>query len=125
MATGLSPANANAALDAIRTNTPFIQLHIGDPGAAGTANPATETSRKAVTFGAASNATGTSTMSNTAAVSWTGILGSQDATHFSIWNASTAGTFLHSGTITANPYTAGDTYTAAIAAIVLTLTTAG
>jgi hypothetical protein len=116
MATGLAPAGANTPLDAIRTDTPFIQLHVGDPGGAGTANPAIETTRKAVTFGAATN---------TAQVQWTNIAGSQDATHFTIWNAATAGTFKFSGTITANPYTAGDTYTAAVGAIVLTITTAG
>jgi hypothetical protein len=118
MATGLSAANANAALDAIRTDTPFMQLHVGDPGAAGTANVATETTRKAVTFGAAS----ASSMANTVAVTWTSIAGSQDATHFSIWDASTAGNFLCSGTITANAYTAGDTYEAAIGAITVSIT---
>ena len=125
MATGLAPAGANTPLDAIRTDTPFIQLHVGDPGGSGTANPAIETTRKAVTFGAASNSAGVSTMTNTAQVQWTNIAGSQDATHFTIWNAATAGTFKFSGTITANPYTAGDTYTAAVGAIVLTITTAG
>ena len=120
MPTGIAPAGANTALDAIRTDTPFIQLHIGDPGAAGTANLATETTRKAVTFGAAAGGV----MSNTAQVQWTGIAGSQDATHFSIHNAASAGTFKFSGTITANPYTAGDTYTAAIGAITLTIAVA-
>lgn len=120
MATGISAAGANTALDAIRTDTPYIQLHTADPGAAGTANVATETTRKAVTFGAASGGS----MTNTAQVQWTSIAGSQDATHFSIWNASTAGTFKMSGTITANAYTAGDTYTAAASAITLSISVA-
>lgn len=120
MAEGIAPAGANTALDAIRTDTPFIQLHIGAPGAAGTANLATETTRKAVTFGAAS----AGVMLNTAVVQWTGILGSQDATHFTIWNAASAGTFKFSGLITANPYTAGDTYTAQIGAISLSISVA-
>lgn len=118
--TGIAAAGANTALDAIRTDTPFIQLHTGDPGAAGTANVATETTRKAVTFGAAAGGS----MTNSAQVQWTNIAGSQDATFFTIWNASSAGTFKFSGTITANPYTAGDTYTAAISAIVLTIAVA-
>lgn len=117
MPTGIAPAGANTALDAIRTDTPFIQLHIGDPGAAGTANPATETTRKAVAFNAASGGV----MTNSAQVQWTNIAGSQDATHFTIWNAASAGTFKFSGTITANPYTAGDTYTAAAGAISLSI----
>lgn len=117
MALGPSATIANAALTGAAT-TAFMQLHIGDPGAAGTANVATETLRKSVTFGAAA----AGSMTNTAAVQWTNITGSQDATHFSIFDAATAGTFKWSGTITANPYTAGDTYTAAISAIVLSIT---
>ena len=120
MAEGISAAGANTPLDAIRTDTPFIQLHVGAPGASGTANVATETTRKAVTFGAASGGS----MTNTAQVQWTSIAGSQDATHFTIWNASSAGTFKFSGTITANAYTAGDTYTAAVSAITLSITVA-
>jgi len=122
MATGLAVAQANAALDAIRTDTPYMQLHVGDPGAAGTANKATETTRKAVTFNAASGGS----MTNSAQVQWTNIAGSQDATHFSIWNTATdgTGTFKMSGTITANAYTAGDTYTAAVSAITLSISVA-
>lgn len=120
MATGIASAQADVALNAIRTDTPYIQLHVGDPGAAGTANKATELTRKAVTFGVASGGV----MTNSAQVQWTNIAGSQDATHFSIWNTATdgTGTFKYSGTITANAYTAGDTYTAAIGGITLTIT---
>ena len=39
------------------------------------------------------------------------IAGTEDYTHFSAWTASTAGTFLFSGTITANAVTIGDTFT--------------
>jgi hypothetical protein len=123
--TGIAASQANAALDAIRTDTPYVQLHVGDPGAAGTANKATEVTRKAVTFSAASGGV----MTNSAQVQWTNIAGSQDATHFTVWRGSGAatdgtGTFAFSGTITANPYTAGDTYTAAVSAITLTVTAA-
>lgn len=122
---GIAAGQANIALDAIRTDTPFIQLHIGEPGAAGVTNKATEVTRKAVTFGAASGGI----MTNSAQVQWTNIAGSQDATHFSVWRGAGAGTdgtgtFAFSGTITANPYTAGDTYTAAISAITLTIVVA-
>ena len=122
MATGLAAAQANTALDAIRTDTPYIQLHVGDPGAAGTANKATETTRKSITFNAASGGS----MTNSAQVQWTNIAGSQDATHFSIWNTATdgTGTFKFSGTITANAYTAGDTYTASVGAITLSISVA-
>lgn len=122
MATGIAPLQANTALDAIRTDGPYVQLHIGDPGSAGTANKATEVTRKAVTFSAASGGV----MTNSAQVQWTSIAGSQDATHFSLWRGTGAatdgtGTFCYSGTITANAYSAGDTYTAAASAITLTI----
>ena len=120
MATGIASAGANTALDAIRTDTPYIQLHTADPGAAGTTSIATETTRKAVTFGAASGAS----MTTTADIVWTSIAGSQDATHFTIWNAASAGTFKFSGTITANAYTAGDTLTIATGSLTLTITPA-
>lgn len=124
MALGPSAALANSWLDALCRNVSYanatfwVQLHIGDPGAAGTANTATETTRKQVTFGSAASG---GSIANTVAVSWTVIAGSQDASHFSIWTASSAGTFLGSGLITANAYTAGDTYTAGVGAITLSL----
>ena len=118
--TGIAASVANTALDSIRTDTPFIKLHVGDPGAAGANNAAAETTRKAVTFGAAAGGV----MTNSASFQWVGITGSEDATHFSVWNAAAAGTFKGSGTITANAYTAGDTYTVAISACTMTITVA-
>ena len=126
MAVGISSYAANALFNAIGNNTSFavaqayIQLHVGDPGAAGTANTATETTRKSVSFGAASGGA----ISNDAEIEWTSISGSQDATHFSLWDASTSGNYLGSGTITANSYTAGDTYTIAVGDLDLSLTVA-
>jgi hypothetical protein len=126
MAEGISSYTATAVLDAIGNNTSFavatayLQLHTGAPGAAGTTNVATETTRKAVSFGAAS----AGAISNDAQVQWTSIAGSEDATHWSLWDASTSGNFLGSGTITANAYTAGDTLTFAIGDIDLAFTTA-
>jgi len=113
MAHGLSAYLCNAWLDALANNTSYavaqvyIKLHTGDPGAAGTANAATETTRKAASFGAAS----AGAITSDADISWTNISGSQDASHFTAWDSLTTGNFLFSGTITANPYTAGDTYT--------------
>jgi hypothetical protein len=126
MATGLSAYTANKFLDALGNATAFsvtdvyIKLHVGDPGANGTSNPATETTRKVVTFAAASNGT----IASDSAATWTNIVGSQDATHFTSWDNLTAGNFLFSGTITSNPYTAGDTVTIASAALTASLTVA-
>lgn len=113
MATGLSPFVANGWLDALGNSTPFsvgavwIQLHVGDPGVAGTALPAAETSRRQVSFGAASGAS----LVSDADVSWVNVSGSQDAEFFSAWSAASGGNFLFSGTIVAGAYTAGDTFT--------------
>ena len=113
MATGLSSYLCNSFLNALRNNTSYavtqvyIKLHVGDPGSAATANAATETTRKSVSFAAAS----AGAIASDADISWTNIAGSQDATHFSAWDSLTVGNFLFSGTITGNAYTAGDTYT--------------
>jgi hypothetical protein len=113
MATGLSAYLCNSFLNALGNNTSYavtqvyIKLHVGDPGAAATANAATETTRKSVSFAAAS----AGAIASDADISWTNIAGSQDATHFSAWDSLTVGNFLFSGTITGNAYTAGDTYT--------------
>jgi len=112
MAHGIGSYLGNAWLNALGNNTSFavaqvyVKLHVGDPGANGTANPATETTRKAVSFGVASAGVLTSDDD----VTWTNIAGSQDANHFTAWDNLSAGNFLFSGTITANPYDAGDTY---------------
>ena len=126
MATGVSSYLANAWLDAVGNNTSFavttvyVKLHVGDPGANGTSNAATETTRKAASFAAAS----TGSIASDAAITWTNIAGSQDATHFTAWDNVSAGNFLFSGTITANAYTAGDTFTISSGALTVSLTLA-
>jgi hypothetical protein len=128
MAVGMSEFTADSILNAVFNATSFsvtnvwVKLHIGDPGAAGTTNAATETTRQQVSMGApGAPSGGIVTIANDAAITWTSIAGSQDATHFSLWDASTGGNFLGSGTITANAYTAGDTYTAGIGAFTVSL----
>jgi len=109
MAVGHSAAEAakivstgsNVALDGS-----YIQLHVDDPGVDGTANGATETTRKVISLGTPA----AGVVTNDTPITWTAISGSQDATYFSLWTASTAGTFLFSGTITAPAYTAGEDY---------------
>ena len=126
MATGISSYLANAWLDALGNNSSFavttvyVKLHVSDPGANGTSGAATETTRKAASFAAAS----TGAIASDAAITWTNIAGSQDATHFTAWDNETAGNFLFSGTITANAYTAGDTFTISSGALTVSLTLA-
>jgi hypothetical protein len=126
MATGLSTYLANSFLNALgnatsySVATPYIKLHVGDPGVNGTTSPAVETTRKSVSFAAAS----AGAIASDADITWTNIAGSEDATHFTAWDNLTAGNFLFSGTITGNPYTAGDTYTIASGSLTASLTIA-
>ena len=126
MARGLSAFAGNAIMDALgnatafSVTTPYVKLHIGDPGAAGTLNAATETTRKSISFGASA----AGVILNDVAITWTNIAGSQDATDFTVWDAAAAGNFLFSGTITANAYVAGDTYTVAIGGMSASVTLA-
>ena len=126
MATGISSYLANAWLDAVGNNTSFavgtvyVKLHVGDPGANGTSNAATETTRKAASFAAASSGS----LASDADITWTNIAGSQDATHFTAWDNVSAGNFLFSGTVTANAYNAGDTFTIASGSLTVSLTLA-
>ena len=126
MAVGISNYLANQWLDALGNNDTFavtnvyVKLHVGDPGSAATANAATETTRKEASFSAASSGS----LTSDAALTWTNIVGSQDATHFSAWDNLTAGNFLFSGTVTANAYTAGDTFTIASTSLTVSLTVA-
>ena len=110
MATGLIAAVANALLAGTGDLSTYkwFQLHDGDPGASGTGNVATETTRKEITWGTPSAA---SQASVTTDLVWTSIAGSEDATFCSIWDAATTGNCGQTGTVTANPYTAGDTLT--------------
>ncbi len=119
MATGMASATAAAVLNCYWNQTNitaptaiWIQLHVGDPGASGTANVATETTRKDVTsvFSAASGGV----LTSDTLVSWTNVASSEDYTHWSIWSASSNGTFYWSGTMTANAVTAGDTFNLAV-----------
>lgn len=126
MAAGISNYLANQWLDALGNNDTFavaavyVKLHVGDPGASATANAAIETSRKEASFSAASSGT----LTSDTALTWTNIAGSQDATFFSAFDNETAGNFLFSGTITANAYTAGDTFTISSGSLTVSLTVA-
>ena len=94
----------------------YLKLHIGNPGEDGTGNPATETTRKAVSFGGASGGSKTST----ATVEWTLVAATETYSHWSLWDNSTAGNCLWFGALSANAaVTAGDTFE--ITSLTLTL----
>lgn len=116
----------NAMLDALARGVVFdndevwIKLHLGDPGAAGTSNPAAETTRKQATFGSAA---ASGAISNTAAVEWTNLPAAETLTHVSLWSASTAGTFLGSDDLSSSATVAiGDTFRIPIGDLDLTIT---
>jgi hypothetical protein len=101
MATGPAAATANTLVDSVTgaAGGGYLQFHIGDPGASGTSNQAGSTTRIAVAWPAASSGSATQTGTATLA-SWAG--GSQTLSHYSLWSASTGGTFRGSGTFTAS-----------------------
>jgi hypothetical protein len=85
----------------------FVQLHTGDPGEDGTANVATESTRKSVTLGAASGGV----RASTADAEWTNVAGTETYSHISLWSAASAGNCWGSGPLAANrAVTAGDTF---------------
>jgi hypothetical protein len=126
MAVGMSSYLANKVLDAMCNNTSlavtsvYIKLHIGDPGSAGTANAAAETTRKLVSFGVAASGA----VSNDAQIQWTSVTGSEDYTHYSAWDALSSGNFLWSGTVTSDAVTAGDMFTIPVGDLDLNITLA-
>lgn len=97
----------------------WVQLHIGAPGAAGTANVAAETTRKQATFGSVA---ATGAISNTAAVEWTLVAATETLTDVTLWTASTAGTYLGQDTLSSSAsVTAGDTFRIPIGDLDITL----
>ena len=125
MATGLASGQADAILDALCRSVAYsdplsfnVKLHIGDPGAAGTSNAAGNTTRKAVTFSAASGGA----ITNSAALNWTSVSTTETYTHVSFWSDIAAGTFLGSDALnTPRSVTAGDNFEIAIGDIDVTL----
>lgn len=125
MATGIAVGQANAILDAYCRSVAYsdpasfnVKLHIGDPGSAGTSNPAGETTRKAVTFSAAS----AGAITNSGALTWTSVSTTETYSHISFWSDISAGTFLGSDALnTPRSVTAGDNFEIAIGDLDVTL----
>jgi hypothetical protein len=114
MAVGLATvAFANALLNTVN-NTSFaipatyVQLHVGDPGAAGTANVSVVTTRQLATFSAAAAGALALSASPTA---WN-MTATETITNISVWSASSGGTFYWSAALSVNKsVTSGDTLT--------------
>jgi hypothetical protein len=100
MVLGLAAATANSYLNVFRGTTytgvtVYCKLHTADPGAAGATAASTMTTRNAVTWNAASG--GSMTLSSLGSYTMTG---TETISHISLWDASTAGTFLESAQLT-------------------------
>ncbi|NBW18290.1 MAG: hypothetical protein EBR82_60985 [Caulobacteraceae bacterium] len=115
----------NKVLDKVFRNTDFtvsgawVRLHTGDPGEDGTANGATETTRKSATFGSAASS---GSISTTADMTWTSYPAAETITHISLWDASTAGNALWKGALTASRTLAiGNTFTISSGSLTITL----
>lgn len=116
MTTGLKASVANAMLDALTGHggafgpeaANYVKLHTGDPGATGASNAATNTTREAITWGAASAGVATST----ADAAWTSVSTTESYSHVSYWDASSAGNFLGSSALSSSrSVVAGDDFT--------------
>ena len=90
----------------IPTNV-YVKLHTADPGEAATTAAASETTRKVTAWAvAASGAIVTS-----ATIEWTNVSATEVYTHWSLWDASTAGNALWTGALSSSAsVTAGDTF---------------
>lgn len=102
MALGASATHANAIVNVLRgidyTGIAglYVNLHTGDPGAAGTANASAVTTRNQLTLAAPSG--GSASLSALAAFNMTA---TETISHFSLWTAASAGTFIGSGQLAA------------------------
>lgn len=85
----------------------YVKLHTGDAGEAGTTNAATEATRKAISFSAASSGS----MASSATVEWTNVAATETYSHWSLWDATTGGNCLWTGALSSSAaVTAGDTF---------------
>jgi hypothetical protein len=128
---GLAPSLVSGWLNTLRTTGnggaafsavvgTFVQLHTGDPGAAGTANVSVgSTVRNSFVF--SSSTSGSSVSLGTAPSAWTNGGTSETLTHISVWTASSAGTFSFSVALTVSKtWASGDQFTLATLTAALT-----
>lgn len=115
MAVGMHAVNlANKWLDML-AGTAFtaptsanMKLHTGDPGSAGTSNASAETTRKALTWSAASAGSKAITTTLPSWTAWSA--GTETISHASVWDNISAGNFLYSFAFTTAKQVAnGDT----------------
>ena len=126
MAEGLSDQEANALLDQFVIDYGWLQLHNGAPGANGTTNVATNSTRKNPSF----NTAASGSINNSADIDWTEgeVSGTETYTYFTMWDASAgspASGFGGSGSVSANQVSAsGDSFSILSGGLTISFTTA-
>jgi hypothetical protein len=116
-ADGLITAEANTLLDSLGSTFQWIQMHVGPPGAAGTANVAVNNTRKQATWASASGAS----KATSADLAWVSVAGTETYTHFTAWTASSSGTCGFSGGLIAPAVTVGDNFSIIAGTLALSL----
>ena len=87
--------------------TVYVKLHTGDPGEDCTNNAATNATRKSAAWASAASGS----IATNATIEWTNVSTTETYTHWSAWDASTAGNPLWSGALSSSAaVTAGDTF---------------
>jgi len=125
MTTGLGSGTANSILNELCNTgtwtvpTSFwVKLHLGDPGAAGSTSPASNTTRQLASFSSAAAGAITTVVD----VTWTSVSATESYSHVSFWDASSGGTLLATDNLeVTRGLTAGDNFTIAIGDIDITL----
>lgn len=112
MAEGWSQAAATDILTDKGTEYPWIQIHTGAPGAAGTANIGPDTDRLQATWAAPALAGDSQSVEMvwTADLEWVAVAASGDPQYVSGWSASTAGVFGWSGQLTSDAIVIGNDF---------------
>lgn len=109
-----------AAQDAaiVPSTTYYLSFNTADPGTTG-ASEGSGLTRQAITFGTSTSAA-PSVQSSTNSQSFTSMPGSATYTYFSVWTASTSGSFLRGGSLTSSiTPTTGSTVTVSTGSITL------
>lgn len=97
----------------------YVKLHTGDPGEAGTANAAGETTRKAASWTSASGGS----LSSDTTLTWSTVSTTELVSHISVWDASTSGNHLWNGPlVAAYQLNSGDTFVIPSGAITVAIT---
>ena len=85
----------------------YVKLHTGDAGEEGTSNAATEDTRKVAAWATASSGS----IATDATLEWTNVAATETYSHWSLWDAVTAGNCLWTGALSSSAaVTAGDTF---------------